>query len=110
MAFGDILRDLLGDRGITQKELASKLNIAPSTLGNYIQNSREPDFGTLKQIADHFEVSVDYLLEHPSGNADTVDEELLLCVYRAMTSEQRELFLETGKTVVNVNNRKNRKK
>ncbi len=106
MAFGDVLRNLLGDIGLTQKELATKLNIAPSTLGNYIQNSREPDFETLKQIADHFNVSVDYLLEHPSADVDTVEEERLLCVYRAMTSEQREIFLEQGKTVIKVNSRK----
>lgn len=106
MAFGDILRVLLSEKGITQKDLASVLNIVPSTLGNYIQNSREPDFETLKQIADYFSVSIDYLLEHPSGKADTVDEENLLCIYRAMTDEQKDIFLEQGKAVIRVNDRK----
>lgn len=106
MAFGDILRVLLSEKGITQKDLASVLNIVPSTLGNYIQNSREPDFETLKQIADYFSVSIDYLLEHPSGKADTVDEENLLCIYRTMTDEQKEIFLEQGKAVIRVNDRK----
>ena len=106
MAFGDILRVLLSEKGITQKDLASVLNIVPSTLENYIQNSREPDFETLKQIADYFSVSIDYLLEHPSGKADTVDEENLLCIYRTMTDEQKDIFLEQGKAVIRVNDRK----
>ena len=33
MSFGDNLRALIEERDITQKELAKKLNIAPSTLG-----------------------------------------------------------------------------
>ena len=107
MAFGDVLRNLISDRGITQKELATVLNIASSTLGNYIQNSREPDFETLKRIADYFSVSVDYLLEHTSEGIDGVDEELLLCLFRSMTGEQKEIFLEQGKTVIKVNNRRN---
>ncbi len=106
MAFGNVLRDLLCDKGMTQKELASKLNIAASTVGNYIQNSREPDFETLKQIADQFGVSVDYLLEHPSDNVNSVDEEHLLCVYRSMTSEQREMFMEQDKAIVRLNGKK----
>ena len=43
MSFGDNLRALIEERDITQKELAKKLNIAPSTLGSYVQNVREPD-------------------------------------------------------------------
>jgi len=63
MKFGDILRDLLEQHDITQKQLAKDLNIAPSTLGNYIQNLREPDFELLKKVAAYFQVSTDYLLD-----------------------------------------------
>ena len=61
MRFGETLRELLAEEGITQKQMAADLNIAASTLGNYIQNSREPDHETLKRIADYFDVSMDYL-------------------------------------------------
>ena len=54
MSFGDNLRALIEERDITQKELAKKLNIAPSTLGSYVQNVREPDFATLKMFANFF--------------------------------------------------------
>ncbi len=54
MQFGTILRRLIAEHGITQKSLAAKLNLAPSTLGSYVQNTREPDFELLKRIADFF--------------------------------------------------------
>ena len=55
MKFGDILRELLEENELTQKQLAQDLNIAPSTLGNYIRNIREPDFETLKIFATYFQ-------------------------------------------------------
>lgn len=106
MSFGDILRNLLGDRGITQKQLAKNLNIAASTLGNYIQDSREPDFETLKRLADYFEVSVDYLIGHRTPKADTHMEDELLCVFRALPIDQQELYLEQGKAMVKLNSKR----
>ena len=44
MSFGNNLRVLIEERDMTQKDLAKQLNIAPSTLGSYVQNTREPDF------------------------------------------------------------------
>ena len=38
MLFGDILRNLLEERNLSQKQFAEELKIAPSTLGNYIRN------------------------------------------------------------------------
>ena len=103
MQFGDVLRELLNDCNITQKQLAIKLNIAPSTLGNYIQNSREPDFETLKMLADFFNVSVDYLLGRPTGAASNADEERLLCIYRTLTPEQQKIYIAQGKAIINLN-------
>ena len=59
MSFGNNLRKLIEERDMTQKELAKQLNIAPSTLGSYVQNAREPDFATLILLADFFDVSTE---------------------------------------------------
>lgn len=40
MNLGETLRNLIEQQGITQKELAIKLSITPSALGNYVQNTR----------------------------------------------------------------------
>ena len=80
MSFGCMLRKLLLDRGITQKQLAIDMNIPSSTLGNYIQDSREPDFKTLKQLADYFDVSLDYLCgrtDKPQGKLYSYEPQAL---------------------------------
>ncbi|HIZ84236.1 MAG TPA: helix-turn-helix domain-containing protein [Firmicutes bacterium] len=106
MRFGDIIRDLLEEHNMTQRELASKLNLAASTLGSYVQNVREPDFETLKRIAAYFHVSTDYLLDCRSEKADTRAEDELLCVFRSLTPEQREIYLIQGKAMVKLNRKK----
>ena len=60
MNFGNILRELLEDNDITQKQLADDLNIASTTIGNYIRGLREPDFQILKLFASYFHVTTDY--------------------------------------------------
>jgi transcriptional regulator with XRE-family HTH domain len=60
--FGNILKFLRNNRGLSQRELAKILNVAPSTLAMYELNKREPNYETLTKIADYFQVSTDYLL------------------------------------------------
>lgn len=109
MKFGDILRNLINDRNITQKQLAFDLNIAPSTLGNYIQDSREPDFQTLKDIANYFNVTVDYLIDNRSPYTKSRNEEELLRIYRSLSPEQQDLYLEQGKVFLKINAKENAK-
>ena len=81
MNFGNILRELLEDNDITQKQLADDLNIASTTIGNYIRGLREPDFGITK---DH-------------------GEDELLHLYRTLPEDKKELLLEQGKLLVRLN-------
>ena len=62
MNLGEIIRSLRDINDITQKELADKLSISPSTIGMYEQGRREPDITTLTHIATYFNVPTDYLL------------------------------------------------
>ncbi|QVK17762.1 helix-turn-helix transcriptional regulator [Mycoplasmatota bacterium] len=56
------LKKLRGTKGITQKQLAEFLNISSSTIAMYESGKRDPDTGTLKKLANFFDVSTDYLL------------------------------------------------
>lgn len=70
MELGDVIRSLRQLKRMTQKELADRLAISPSTIGMYEQNRRMPDIDTVSKIANVFDVSVDYLLgtEKSGGN------------------------------------------
>jgi len=60
--FGERLKQLRKENDMLQKELADLLNVSASTIGMYERNQRDPDTSTLRFLADHFDVSVDYLL------------------------------------------------
>lgn len=109
MSFGENLRTLLEERDVTQKELAIQLNIAPSTLGNYVQNTREPDFATVKLIAKYFQVSIDYLLDYQFEKKVTVKEFELIRIFRSMTPEQQDIFVEQGKAIARMNQKEKAK-
>lgn len=49
-------------RNLSQYELAERLGFSRGKLANYEQGSRQPDYDTLRIIADFFDVSVEYLL------------------------------------------------
>ncbi|MCH5303627.1 MAG: helix-turn-helix transcriptional regulator [Ruminococcus sp.] len=104
MKFGERLRALIEERNITQKELANKLNIAPSTVSSYAQSTREPDFETLKMIANYFNVTTDYLLGYkPSNSNTTSQEDDLLRVFRDLSADQKEICLEQCKVFIKIN-------
>lgn len=103
MSFCNKLRALIEERNLTQKQVANDLNIAPSTMGGYVQGSSEPDFETLKRLATYFDVTTDYLLSVHSNKSNNVLEDELLRVFRSMTVGQQGLFIEQGKVFVRAN-------
>ena len=62
MKFSTKLRNLRIQRGLTQMELAEKLGTGQSSITAWEQEKREPDFKTIKKIADYFEVPISSLL------------------------------------------------
>lgn len=103
MPFCDTLRTLIDERGLTQKQLAQDLEIPVSTLGGYVQGTSEPDFETLKLFANYFNVSADYLLNLKIGNTQSRLENELLRIFRSLSTEQQELYLEQGKAFIRIN-------
>lgn len=48
--------------GLTQAELASRVDVSQKSISKYERSERRPTYETLMKMADLFEVSVDYLL------------------------------------------------
>ena len=105
MGFSNNLRTLIEERNMTQKELALQLNIAPSTLGCYVQNKREPDFATLKAIARYFKVSTDYLLDLTLHQSQSQYEKDLLRIFRSLSEDQQYICLEQCKVFLLMNDK-----
>lgn len=62
------LRELRTHSGLTQNELASKLNVTGQTILNWENGIYEPKINQLIQLADLFNVSVDYLIERKNSD------------------------------------------
>lgn len=65
MSRGDFmrLREIRKSKGISQLKMAIDLNTNQNTISRYETGDREPGINELIQIADYFNVSIDYLLE-----------------------------------------------
>ena len=63
------------DKKMSQKSVAEQLGIPYSTYSNYENNNREPNYDTLKRIADILNVTIPYLLYGETGimSADTAE-------------------------------------
>ena len=56
------VRELRTKRGISQKEFASILQVPPNTYNQWENGKRQPDPEMLAQIAEYFDVSIEYLI------------------------------------------------
>lgn len=106
MKLGTTLKELLSIHEMTQKQLAEVLDLSPSALGNYIQGTREPDYDTLIRIADYFHVTTDFLLRNDHNTKLSQDEEMLLHIFRSLTGEQQDFYLEQGQIFIRQNKKK----
>lgn len=59
---GERLKELRTEQGLTQSELAKRLNLNSVTYLRYEKGQREPSLGLLMIFAEYFDVSVDYLI------------------------------------------------
>lgn len=59
--FAERFLQLRKDKDLTQRQLADELHFSENAVQNYERNRRSPTFDALIQIADYFNVSMDYL-------------------------------------------------
>ena len=60
--FKERIKQLRLDNGMSQNKLAKALNVGRQTIVNWEVRGSEPDFSTLIQIAQFFNVTKDYLI------------------------------------------------
>lgn len=100
--------------GLTQAELASKVNVSQKSISKYERNERRPSYETLTKMADLFNVDVDYLIcrtnerkkmhdknifndEHGSN---TEREKKLIRVFRELNEDNQDILIGKAKELV----------
>ena len=76
MKNGNRISELREQKGWTQEELATMIGISRAALSHYEKNRRKPDFETLTQLADLFQVSIDYLIGRTNTSQHVLDPEI----------------------------------
>ena len=67
------LRELRNKSGMTQNEIANKLGVSGQTILNWENGIYEPKINQLIQLADLFDISIDYLVER-KGNSKSIED------------------------------------
>lgn len=88
--FAKNLSKLRQASGMTQLELGERLNYSDKTVSKWERGESIPDAGMLKQIADEFGVSVDYLLEAEHDHTQS---------FAAEPSEEEEALYKKHQTI-----------
>jgi transcriptional regulator with XRE-family HTH domain len=119
--------DTLGDRlklhrlmkKLSRVDFGKVFNLAETTIANYERNEREPNIKTIKQFADFFGVTTDYLLGHAplSESAtffsmlDLTNEEImsrckLMLDGKEISEQEAFIFISTVRSLRDLTNRK----
>lgn len=73
MEFHRVLKEKRKEFGLTQEELAEKLQVSRSAISNWEIGRNYPDIQTLISLAKTFDVSLDYLLNEDLEIAKSLD-------------------------------------
>lgn len=78
MTNGERLKYLREKKGLTQKDVATRLGLEPAAISKYELDMREPNIEALKKLATIFNVSIDYLLGRtPDILVSEVDKDII---------------------------------
>lgn len=95
--FGELLKSLRVNAGLTQKQLADKLGVSKNAVSYYEKSLRYPSSDILIRIARVFRVSADYLLGLDNGRQtfdlselSEKERDFLRVVYRFLCDKERE--------------------
>ena len=74
MNVGEKILQLRKKMGLSQEELAEKLNVTRQTISKWETNQSSPDFEKIVPLCDLFEITTDELLRGKSENIKNLDD------------------------------------
>jgi transcriptional regulator with XRE-family HTH domain len=78
MTLGKRIKELRGNKSITQEELAQILGTTRPTLSNWELDRTRPDYDMIKKITDYFNVTIDYIV---SGDTEGIIPGAKIVIY-----------------------------
>jgi transcriptional regulator with XRE-family HTH domain len=72
---GDTIMQLRKQHNLSQSQLAEKINVSRTIIGNYERNTNMPSIEVIVKMAKTFNVTVDYMIGE--GEFSTYDKEII---------------------------------
>ena len=110
------LKTIRRETGLTQTDMARKINVSQQCYSDYENGKTNPDLQTLALIADILHVSIDYLVgrtddfgaEIPAPAAMLSDrEQTVLNMFRKMTVAQQNRYIGFGEGMLGISGSSN---
>jgi transcriptional regulator with XRE-family HTH domain len=73
-AFGQRLRELRAEHGLSQDALASNTDVHPTAIGRFERGAREPRLTTILRLARGLDVTPGELVDELSTNSPTAED------------------------------------
>ena len=89
--FSTTMSTLRKKRGLSQRKVASDLQISQALLSHYENGAREPGLEFVCRACEYYGVSADYLLGRVDDEGDTASGALAMVRLRELAEELREL-------------------
>ncbi|WP_409177456.1 helix-turn-helix domain-containing protein [Brevibacillus fortis] len=116
MSFGQRLKQARKNAKKTQKQVATRLGVDISTISKYENNHSEPDNDTLLQLAEEYNVSLNWLITgkeaedtslYASTNVDIrADVDQIVEILQSIPEAERKSFLDQVDTLAEIVKRK----
>lgn len=103
--FGKFIKELRKEKGMTQKELAEKINLTDKAISKWERGLGFPDITLLNSLADVFGVSVSEILNGEKGKNENIDlEKAIKEATEAITKKKkkREKNIKKAKKIIGI--------
>lgn len=106
--FGRRLKQVITERGYTQRGLAAEIGTTDKTISSYIHGQTNPPVAAIVEISKELNITSDFLLglsneiKELENTDNPINEEMLVIrqAYTAMSDVQRDAFTAFIKSVV----------
>jgi len=96
------LKNLRKENNLTQENLANVVGVSYQAIAHYETGTREMGYEVLVRLANYFNVSIDYLLDHETQKSPSTEAERLTIEQKALLGFWSELTPPVKEKIKNI--------